>query len=164
MNIDAIIEIPMGSRNKYEIIRGSNKIKLDRVLYSSVQYPGEYGYIENTLADDGDCLDILILSYSPTFPGCIVNARILGYLDLKDRGLNDEKIIAVPTGDPRFEEYQTIDNVPKYIKEEISEFFRTYKQLQKVETIINGYHSMEEALNLIKRYQENYNLLKSSTK
>lgn len=157
MNIDAVIEIPMGSKNKYEIIKGTNQIRLDRVLYSSIQYPAEYGYIANTLADDGDALDILILSNSPTFPGCIVNARILGYLDLIDNGYKDEKVIAVPVNDPRFNEYINLDSVPKHTKEEIKEFFKTYKDLQGIKTEIGNYHNIEDTEQLIKKYQENYN-------
>ena len=157
MNIDAIIEIPMGSKNKYEIVKDDHyRIRLDRVLYSSIQYPAEYGYIENTLADDGDALDILILSSSPTFPGCIVNARILGYLELKDRNRNDEKIIAVPTGDPRYNEYQKIDDIPKHTRDEIKEFFKTYKDLQNIKTEIGEYHGIEEAIEIINNYKEKY--------
>ena len=99
--VDAIIEIPMGTKNKFEVNKETGRITLDRVLYSALSYPGEYGFIENTLADDKDPLDILVLSSYPTFPGCVVSARVLGYLKVIDNGENDEKVIAVVDKDPK---------------------------------------------------------------
>jgi inorganic pyrophosphatase len=93
MIVEATIEIPMGTQNKYEVDPKTRKIKLDRVLFSSVSYPSEYGFIENTLSGDGDPLDILVLSTFPTFPGCIIKGRVLGYLELIDNGDTDEKVI-----------------------------------------------------------------------
>ena len=116
MLVEALIEIPMGTKNKYEIDTETGRVKLDRVLYSSVMYPAEYGFIPNTLAGDGDALDILVLSTASTFPGCIVNARVLGYLDIIDRGEKDEKVIAVVNNDPRLDHYQKLDDLPDHKK------------------------------------------------
>jgi len=124
MIVDAIIEIPMGTKNKYEVEKETGKIRLNRVLYSSVSYPAEYGFIENTIAGDKDPLDILVLSSTPTFPGCIVRGRVLGYLGILDRGEHDEKIIAVAHDDPRFDHLNSIDDLPSHTKDEISEFFK----------------------------------------
>ena len=98
--VEAIIEIPMGTQNKYEVDKEKNRIKLNRVLYSKMTYPAEYGFIDHTLAEDGDPLDILVLATTKTFPGCIVDARVLGYLDMIDSGEHDQKIIAVVDADP----------------------------------------------------------------
>lgn len=157
MTVDAIIEIPMGTKNKYEVDKKTKRIKLDRVLYSSVSYPGEYGYIENTLADDGDALDILIMASTPTFPGCVVNARILGYLDMIDKGFGDQKVIAVVNVDPRFDHIKTLDDLPQHYKEEIEEFFKTYKRLQNIEVETIGYHSFEETVKLIDECKKRFN-------
>lgn len=157
MTIDAVIEIPLGSRNKYEVDKNDKtRIRLDRVLYSSVTYPAEYGFIENTLADDGDALDILVLSTSKTFPGCIVNARVLGYLKIIDQGKIDNKIIAVPTGDPRYNEYNSIDDIPPHTKDEIREFFNTYKDLQGIDIKVGDYYGLNEAIKVINEAKENF--------
>ena len=154
--VEAVIEIPMGTKNKFEIDKKTKKIKLDRVLYSSLSYPGEYGFIDETLADDNDPLDILIISSSPTFPGCIVDARILGYLEIIDNGDYDQKLIAVVDKDPRFKHLNDIDDVNEHIKEEIKDFFQNYKHLQKIKVITKNFHNKDKALNLIKKCKENY--------
>lgn len=158
--IEAIIEIPMGSRNKYEICKQREIIKLDRVIYSSMNYPAEYGYIENTLALDGDPLDILVLTSESTFPGCIVTARIIGYLSVIDNGDEDYKIIAVNAVDPRFNHINQLSDVAPHSLAEIKNFFETYKTLQNIPVVVNDYHPKEEALSLLQsckvRYQENH--------
>ena len=121
--VDAIIEIPLNTKNKFEIDETTGKIRLDRVLYSAMNYPVEYGYIENTLALDGDPLDILLVSSAPTFPGCIVEARVIGYLEVIDNGHEDYKIISVVNVDPRYNEINTLNDMPKFILEEIKDFF-----------------------------------------
>ena len=156
MIVDSLIEIPSGSKNKYEIDKKLNRIRLDRVLYSSVSYPAEYGYIIDTLADDGDALDILVLSSSATFPGCLVEARVLGYLDMIDKGQYDQKVISVNEHDPRFEDIRSLDDVPNHIKREIKEFFKTYKDLQDVEVKIGEFHGYEETVKLIEECRQNY--------
>ncbi len=155
-NIDAVIEIPMNTINKYEIDKESGRIRLSRVLYSRMTYPAEYGYIENTLALDGDPLDILVLASEKTFPGCIVEARVLGYLDMIDMGFQDEKVIAVVDQDPRFEGVKTLEDVHPHTLKEIKHFFQTYKHLQETETIVKEYHGMDETMALIDRCFKRY--------
>ena len=155
--IDAIIEIPMNTINKYEIDKDTGRIRLSRVLYSRMTYPAEYGFIENTLALDGDPLDILVLASEKTFPGCVVETRVLGYLDMIDMGFQDEKVIAVVDQDPRFEGMQTLEDVHPHMLKEIKHFFQTYKHLQDTETIVNGYHGVDETMDLIERCIKRYN-------
>ncbi len=156
--IEAIIEIPMGTKNKYEIDKQRNRIKLDRVLYSQMTYPAEYGYIENTLAEDNDPLDILIIASTKTFPGCIVDARILGYLDMVDNDEKDHKIIAVMDTDPRFSHIHELNDIQEHMLREIKHFFKTYKDLQQNKKVeVYDFHGKEEAYQLIdesyRRYQ-----------
>jgi len=156
---EAIVEIPFRSRNKYEIDKKTGRIKLERVLYSAMGYPTEYGTIEKTLAPDGDPLDILVICTDPTYPGCIVPARIIGYLTMIDNGKEDCKLISVAACDPRYDEIKTLKDVPSFTLEEIKNFFENYKTLQGIEVIVGNYHEKEEALKLIadcqKRYQMN---------
>lgn len=154
--VEAIVEIPIGTKNKFEIDKKTNRIKLDRVLYSALTYPGEYGFIDNTLSEDGDPLDILVISSYPTVPGCIVDARILGYLSVIDRGEHDEKVIAVLDKDPRFNHINSLNDIPEHQKEEIEDFFKNYKTLQNVTVEITGFHQKEEAINLIAECRERY--------
>ena len=154
--VEAIIEIPMGTKNKYEVNKETGKIALDRVLYSALTYPGEYGFIENTIADDKDPLDILVLSSYPTFPGCVVKARVLGYLTVLDNGYHDEKVIAVVDTDPRFENIQKLEDLTEHQKAEIKDFFQNYKTLQNIVVETKEFHNMEEALKLIEKCKNNY--------
>lgn len=157
--VNAIIEIPFRSRNKYEVDHKTGKIKLDRVLYSAMGYPAEYGFLENTLALDGDPLDILVIGTEPTYPGCVVPARVIGYLEAIDNGFEDYKLISVVDVDPRYNEVQTLEDLSPFILDEIKNFFENYKTLQKIEVKVGSYRNKEEALALIdtckKRYEEN---------
>ena len=159
MQVEATIEIPMGTQNKYEVDPKTRKIKLDRVLSSSVSYPSEYGFIENTLSGDGDPLDILVLTTFPTFPGCIVKARVLGYLELIDNGDKDEKVITVNATDPRYDHIKSIEDLPEHTIDEIKEFFKTYKHLQGINVNVGNIYSLEDTIKLIdeckKRFTEN---------
>ncbi len=157
MKVEAIIEIPMGTRNKYEVDHKTGRIVLDRVLYSSVSYPCEYGYIPNTLSGDGDPLDILVLSTSATFPGCVVKARVLGYLEILDRGQTDEKLISVVDTDPRWDHIQKLSDLPEHTMLEIREFFKTYKHLQNISVQVGNIYGLEEAKLLIQECQDRYN-------
>ncbi len=156
--VDAIIEIPLGSKNKYEIDEKTHRVKLDRVLYSAMNYPAEYGYIEKTLSDDGDPLDILVISNAHTYPGCVVRARILGYLKMKDNGMGDYKLISVVDVDPRFNEIQDLSDLPQFRLDEIKDFFANYKRLQNVPVEVEEYHNKEEALKILdyclKKYEK----------
>lgn len=142
----ALIEIPRGSRNKYEFDKDSGKFFLDRVLYSSVHYPTDYGYIPDTLADDGDPLDICVLMTEPSFPGCHIHARPIGGLEMTDEKGEDFKLLAVPVNDPRFSHYRDLSQVGKHWLQEIEHFFATYKMLEKKITTINGWHGLDRAL------------------
>ncbi len=154
--VDATVEIPFRSRNKYEIDKKTGKIRLDRVLYSAMGYPTEYGTIENTLAPDGDPLDILILTTEPTYPGCIIPARIVGYLKMVDNGKEDFKLISVVDCDPRFNEIKDITDISKFTLKEIKNFFENYKKLQNIEVKVGNYHNKEEALILLEKCRQNY--------
>ncbi|HIT69570.1 MAG TPA: inorganic diphosphatase [Candidatus Aphodomonas merdavium] len=158
--VEARIEIPMGSQNKYEIDHETGKIKLNRVLYSAAFYPVEYGFIENTLSEDGDPLDILVMTSSPTFPGCYIDARILGGIDMVDTGAKDTKILAVNVGDPRYEHMRTLDDVPPHFIRELENFFSTYKEMQHKKTEVRGFFGEEEAVKQLEkayaRYRERY--------
>lgn len=155
--VEAIIEIPMGTKNKYEIDKVKDRIKLDRVLYSEMTYPAEYGYIEQTLAEDNDPLDILVLASTKTFPGCIVDARVIGYLDMVDNDEKDQKIIAVMDKDPRFEDIHSLDDVNRHTIREIRHFFQTYKDLQQNKKVeVYDFHSKEDALELIEESLNRY--------
>lgn len=158
-NVDAVIEIPLKTKNKFEIDKSSGKIRLDRVLYSAMTYPSEYGYIDNTLELDGDPLDILVISSEATFPGCIVPAKVIGNLKILDDGFEDNKIISVVSVDPRYKEVETLNDLPSFILDEIKNFFENYKTLQHIKVDVKDYQSREEAMKVIeecrKRYEEN---------
>jgi inorganic pyrophosphatase len=147
--VEAIIEIPRGSRNKYEMDHETGEIRLDRVLYSSVHYPTDYGFLPGTLAEDGDPLDILVLVEEPTFPGCRVAVRPIGVLRMSDQKGRDEKILAVPVGDPRFEQVQTLSDLSPHWLREIETFFGTYKLLEELPTEIDGWDGREAAWEVI---------------
>lgn len=156
--IEAVIEIPVGTKNKYEVDKLSDKVKLDRVLYSSMSYPAEYGYIEKTLANDGDPLDILVISSEPTFPGCIVPARVIGCLEMYDHGKEDYKIISVVDVDPRYNDINKLEDLSSFTLDEIKQFFQNYKTLEEIEVIVKDYHDKEKALEIIEKSKERYNM------
>lgn len=154
MKINIFIEIPKGSSNKYELDKETNKIMLDRTLYSSVHFPFEYGFIENTLADDGDPLDVVVLATNPTFPGCVVPAKIIGMLNMEDESGIDYKIIAVPDDkiDPRFKEINDISDLNEHQRKEIQEFFEIYKRLEPNKWVkVTGFESREKAEEIIEK-------------
>ena len=155
--INAIVEITSGSKNKYEIDKKSGRIKLDRVINSSNVYPAEYGTIEETLSPDGDPLDILILSNEKTYPGCIIPARVLGYLDMVDNGLLDYKLIAVVDVDPKFKEINDLDDLDEITLKEIKNFFENYKTLDDIEVSVGSFHKKDEALKVIEECKKRYN-------
>ena len=144
--VEAIIEIPFRSRNKFEVDHKTGRIKLDRVLYSAMGYPAEYGFLENTLALDGDPLDILVIGTEKTYPGCIVPARVIGYLAVIDRGFEDYKLISVVDCDPRYNEINELKDLSPFILEEIKNFFENYKTLQKIEVIVGDYHNKKDII------------------
>jgi len=149
--INILIEIAGGSKNKYEYDKDMNAFALDRVLYSSVHYPYDYGFVPNTLADDGDPLDGMIIMDEPTFPGCVITARAIGMLEMIDDGDRDEKLLCVPDEDPRFKEVKSLQQVASHRLEEISEFFATYKRLEKKETEILGWKDADAVKALVEK-------------
>jgi len=152
----AVIEIPKGSRNKYEYDKDKEAFALDRVLYSPIHYPAEYGIIPKTLWDDGDPMDILVVMEQPTFPGCVIETRIIGVMKMIDGGESDDKILGVPVNDPKFKDVQNISDMPKAFLDEISHFFTEYKRLEKKTTEVLGWENAEKAFEALKHSMELY--------
>lgn len=146
------VEIPRGSRNKYEYDPDLRVFRLDRVLYSSVHYPADYGMIPGTHAPDGDHLDALVTVDEPSYPGTLLRARPIAVLRMKDEKGLDEKILAVPVDDPRYDQMSDINDLPPHWLREIEAFFATYKLLQDVETHVEGWGDSGEAWDVIKKY------------
>lgn len=144
MVVDVVIEIPQGSQNKYELDHHTGRLRLDRVLYSPVHYPAEYGFVENTLSQDGDPVDVLVLTSFPTFPGCTVRGRIVGLLLMTDDKGLDNKILAVAQDDPRFDHIHELSDVPEHILREIAHFFSSYKHLEGKSVTIDGWRGRAE--------------------
>jgi inorganic pyrophosphatase len=149
-SVDVFVEIPRGSRQKYELDQKSGRIRLDRVLFSSVHYPADYGFVMDTLGGDGDPLDALVVVQEPTFPGCVVPSRPIGTLFMSDEHGEDEKILAVPVGDPRFDEVRQLNDLGKHWLREIETFFATYKELESTKAAnVKGWHDADVAWRLI---------------
>ncbi len=154
--VHAVIEIPKGSRNKYELDKQLGTIKLDRVLYSSLHYPSDYGIIPQTFYDDGDPLDIMVMVTEPTFPGCVIAARPIGLWKMLDKGARDYKIMAVPVNDPMFGHCKDISDLPPHFLKEVHHFFQVYKDLegQRVEPL--GWEDAKSAKQEVLRGIEMY--------
>jgi inorganic pyrophosphatase len=130
VEFDVVIEIPKGQRTKYEMDHASGRIRLDRMLFTSTRYPADYGFIEDTLADDGDPLDALVLLEEPTFPGCLISARAIGMFRMRDEQGADNKVLCVPATDPRVAHLTEISHVSEFDLLEIQHFFEVYKALE----------------------------------
>ncbi|RBY96129.1 inorganic pyrophosphatase [Blastococcus sp. TF02-8] len=130
VQFDVTVEIPKGQRNKYELDHETGRIRLDRMLFTSTRYPADYGYIENTLGQDGDPLDALVILEEPTFPGCLVTCRAIGMFRMTDEAGGDDKVLCVPATDPRVAHLKEIDDVSEFDRLEIQHFFETYKDLE----------------------------------
>ena len=154
--VAVLVEIPQGSRNKYELDKQSGRIMLDRVLYSSVHYPTDYGFILDTLSEDGDPLDALIVTNEPTFPGCLVRARPIGLLDMRDEKGPDAKVLAVPLGDPRFDQVRDLSHLSPHWLREIENFFQTYKTLEDKDTEVIGWAGVDAAWSIIRKALDAY--------
>ncbi|HLG50703.1 MAG TPA: inorganic diphosphatase [Chloroflexota bacterium] len=148
--VDVMIEIPRGSRNKYEYDQKTKQFRLDRVLFASVHYPTDYGFVIGTLATDGDPVDALVVVHEPTFPGCVVASRPIGVLAMRDEKGPDDKLLAVPEGDPRFHDVLDVADLPPGWLAEIEYFFATYKTLERKMTQVIGWHNWEAAQRLIR--------------
>ena len=151
-----IVEIPMGSANKYEYDAEFGLFRLDRSLYASVHYPGDYGFIPGTLAEDHDPLDILVLISNPSITGCMLYVRPVGILNMIDSSERDQKILAVPTRNPRFEQIHTIDQVFPHTRREIEHFFTIYKELEGKRTVMEGWGGPKEARKAILESRQSY--------
>jgi len=154
--INVAIEIPRGTSNKYEYDEKLDEIRLDRVLHSAVFYPVDYGFIPHTRADDGDHLDVLVLISQPTFPGCILEVRPVGVLDMADEAGQDWKILAVATKDPVNNHIKSVEDVNEHLKKEIIQFFETYKQLEDKWAKVEGWLDATEAHKRIAEAQVRY--------
>ena len=155
--IEAVIEIPRGSRNKYEVDHETGRVHLDRVLYTPFVYPVDYGYFDKTLGGDGDPLDALVLLEFPVFPGVVVNVRAVGVLPMEDDGGMDEKILCVPAKDKRWDHIQDINDVPQQTRNEIEHFFTHYKDLEPGKWVKCGkWANKAEAERLIAEAKANY--------
>ncbi len=154
--VTAVVEIPTNERNKYELDKKLGVFRLDRVLHSAVHYPGDYGFLPRTLGDDGDPLDVLVLMTIPVFTGCLVDARPIGLFHLVDSGKADEKVLAVPTGDPYSDGLNELDDIPQHYLKEIEHFFRVYKDLEGTHTETRGFEGAAEARAAIVRSMEAY--------
>lgn len=152
----AVVEVPKGNRNKYEYSKSAGVIKLDRVLYSPLHYPGDYGFIPQSYFDDGDPMDILVMMNAPTFPGCVIEARPLGMFEMMDDGQPDYKVLAVPATDPNFDEYLEFEDLPKHFPREVEHFFMVYKQLQDAKVENKGWVDRQETRKAIISAMDHY--------
>jgi inorganic pyrophosphatase len=164
--INVIVEIPKGSKNKYELDKETGMIALDRANYNAAEYPFDYGFIPQTHWEDGDALDVILLTTYPLMPGVLVSARPIAVMDMVDSGESDVKIIAVPENDRRFEQYTDLKDINPHTLKEASHFFETYKQLKgdspdKYKVTVSGYEGKDKAIEVIKKsiqlYKEKYN-------
>lgn len=154
--IEMMVEIPRGSRNKYEYDAFRDVFRLDRVLYSSVHYPTDYGRLPESLAEDGDPLDIMVMVEEPTFPGCVIPARPIAVLHMIDQGVSDFKILAVPAVDPRFDDIHDLDDVSSSWLREIEYFFDIYKVLEGKTVVTVGWSGKKRALEVIAEARQRY--------
>lgn len=163
-SIEVVVEIPKGSRNKYEYDPERNVMIFDRMLFSSVHYPSDYGFIPETLAQDGDPLDALVLVWEPTFPGCMIEAKPVGLFKMWDEKGPDEKILCVPVNDPLWNHLRQLSDVPPHLLKEIEHFFKVYKDLEKKKTGVEGWRELPSALEIIEQSRERYRRALRKTK
>ena len=155
-----VIEIPKGSKNKYELDKDTGLLRLDRVLYSAVYYPADYGFIPRTYCDDGDPLDALVLGQEPVFPLTIVEARALGVMRMRDEKGIDDKIVAISVRDPAFAEYTDKSQLPSHLLREVRRFFEDYKTLEHKQVVVENLLGPDEAVEIIREALEMYRQLR----
>ncbi len=153
---DAVIEIPKGSRNKYEYDHKTHAIKLDRFLFASVVYPMDYGFIPDTLSLDGDPLDVLVCVSEPTFPGCVITVKPIALFRMEDDKGVDDKVLAVPCSDPNWNQLEVLEDLAEQLRNEIEHFFSVYKDLEMKKVKVDGWYSREDAIKEIKDSRERY--------
>jgi inorganic pyrophosphatase len=157
MDFDVTVEIPKGNRNKYEVDHATGRIRLDRTLFTSTQYPADYGFVEGTLGEDGDPLDALVLVQEPTFPGCLIRCRPIGMFRMTDEKGGDDKVLCVPAYDPRLEHLNDIYNVGEFDRLEIQHFFEVYKDLEPGKSVEGAsWVGRIEAETEVKRSRQRY--------
>lgn len=156
VTVTVVVEIPKGSRNKYEWDEKHKAFRYDRMLFSSVHYPADYGFIPETLAEDGDTMDALVLVTEPTFTGCIIESKPVGLFKMWDEKGADDKALCVPIGDPLWNFIDDIEEVPPHLLNEIGHFFDVYKDLEQKKTSIEGWESRREALRSIEESRKRY--------
>ncbi len=154
--VSVVVEIPKGSRNKYELDKETGAIKFDRMLFSSVQYPTDYGFIPDTLAADGDPLDALVLVWEATFPGCLIETKPIGVFKMRDEKGDDEKILTVPVSDPLWNHLNCLADAPPHLIKEIEHFFSIYKDLEGKRVEVIGWEDKGEAINVIRESRERF--------
>ncbi|MGH3441581.1 MAG: inorganic diphosphatase [Nitriliruptorales bacterium] len=154
--VDVFVEVPRGSRNKYEYDDAIGRFRLDRMLFSAVHYPGDYGFIPDTLAEDGDHLDALVVLSEPTFPGCLIPGRVIGVMHMVDEKGPDAKILTVPDRDPRWRHIEGLDDVPRHLKDEIRHFFSIYKDLEQKKAEVHGWGTRDDAIDELAASRERF--------
>ncbi len=159
MTVEVFVEIPKGSRNKYEWDHHTGGFRLDRMLFSAVHYPGDYGFIPDTWSGDNDPLDALVLLGEPTFPGCTITSRVVGVFDMTDDKGPDAKIITVADADPRWSAVTDLGDMPQHMLEEVEHFFSVYKDLERKTVTVNGFRDRAAALAQIAEDRERFSSL-----
>jgi inorganic pyrophosphatase len=155
-NVNAIIEIPKGRRSKFELDKKTGLMRLDRYLYASAHYPSDYGFIPQTLAEDGDPLDILVMVNEPTFSGCLIEARVVGMFRMTDHGQPDYKVLGVPRSDPLFNDVHCLEDLPQHFLKEVEHFFVSYKQLEGTEVKAEGWAPVDAAADEVRSSVDRY--------
>lgn len=156
MSLLVMVEIPRGSRNKYEYNNEEQRFYLDRMLFSSVHYPADYGFIPQTLAEDGDELDALVIVGEATFPGCFIRVEPVGMFEMWDEKGPDQKILCVPIGDPQWNWVHDLEDVPPHLLKEITHFFKVYKDLERKKTKVGDWYGKQEALRTVAEAKARY--------
>jgi inorganic pyrophosphatase len=154
--VQCYVEIPKGSRNKYEFDTDEGVLKLDRFLFSSMVYPTDYGFVPRTLAEDGDPLDAMVCVSEPTFPGCVIDVKPIALFKMKDEKGVDDKILCVPLSDPTWNALDVLDDLPDQLRQEIAHFFSVYKDLERKKVTVDGWYPREEALTEIDRSRRRF--------
>lgn len=152
----AVIEVPKGSKNKYELDKDTGLIRVDRVLFSSVQFPANYGFIPRTFCEDGDPLDVLVLGQEPVYPLSIIVAKPIGLMKMQDQGEEDDKVIAVHVNDPEYSHYSSIEDLSPHRLSEVKRFFEDYKVLERKKVVVENFLGPEDAISSLEAAIENY--------